>query len=170
VIRFVGETPVTRKELHRIEVPSADPRSDFRRGTECEKNYASLSRQFAASADRRFEFHKRGQLFIRVHNETLSVVAVCVSNPDRSPIGINRCDAAPPPTGFAKVVTMISQYFTAAICPMRRAVRLWLVFPGPADARDMSENHDHPAAVFACRRFAQVPNSQVTRSSRVRLR
>ena len=33
---------------------------------------------------------KRSQLFIRVHNETLSVVAMCVSNPDRSPVGINR--------------------------------------------------------------------------------
>jgi hypothetical protein len=32
----------------------------------------------------------RGQLFIRSHDETLSVVAVRVSNPDRSPIGINR--------------------------------------------------------------------------------
>ena len=65
---------------------------------------------------------------------------------------------------------MISQYFfTAAICPMHRAVRLWLVFPVPADVRDMSESHDHPAAVFACRRFAQVPRSQAARSSRVRL-
>jgi hypothetical protein len=29
-------------------------------------------------------------LFIRTHNETLSVVAMRVSNPDRSPVGINR--------------------------------------------------------------------------------
>jgi hypothetical protein len=28
------------------------------------------------SPNRRFQFHKRRQLFIRVHNETLSVVAV----------------------------------------------------------------------------------------------
>jgi hypothetical protein len=40
-------------------------------------------------ASRRFEFHKRGQLFIRVHNETLSFVAMCVRNPDRSPVGIH---------------------------------------------------------------------------------
>jgi hypothetical protein len=40
--------------------------------------------------NRRFKFHKRYQLFIRVHNKTLSVIAVCVSNPDRSPVGINR--------------------------------------------------------------------------------
>jgi hypothetical protein len=36
-----------------------------------------------------FELEKRCQLFIRVHNEPLSVVAVRVSNPDRSPVGIN---------------------------------------------------------------------------------
>ena len=36
------------------------------------------------------QFHKRGQLFIRVHNETLSVVAMRVNNPDCSPIRINR--------------------------------------------------------------------------------
>ena len=40
--------------------------------------------------DRRFEFQKRSQLFIRTHNETLSVVAMRVNNPDRSPFGINR--------------------------------------------------------------------------------
>jgi len=35
-------------------------------------------------------FQKRSQLFIRPHNETLSIVAMCVSNPDCSPVGINR--------------------------------------------------------------------------------
>jgi hypothetical protein len=43
-----------------------------------------------ALVHRRFQFHQRGQLFIRMHNETLSVVAMCVCNPDRSPVGINR--------------------------------------------------------------------------------
>ena len=41
-------------------------------------------------SNHRFEFHKSGQLLIRVHNKTLSVVALCVCNPDRSPLGINR--------------------------------------------------------------------------------
>ena len=41
-------------------------------------------------ANRRFEFQKRSQLFIRTHDETLSVVAVRVGNPDRSSVGINR--------------------------------------------------------------------------------
>jgi hypothetical protein len=45
---------------------------------------------------------QRSQLFICTHNETLSIVAVCVCNPDRSPVGINRCDTAPTPTGFAE--------------------------------------------------------------------
>ena len=44
----------------------------------------------ATSANRRFEFNKRSQLFIRTHNETLSVTAMRVHNPDRSPVGINR--------------------------------------------------------------------------------
>jgi len=39
--------------------------------------------------NRRFQFHKRSQLFIGMHNETLSV-AMSVCNPDRSPAGINR--------------------------------------------------------------------------------
>jgi len=41
-----------------------------------------------AFADLAFHFHKRSQLFIRVHNETLSVAAMRVSNPDCSPVGI----------------------------------------------------------------------------------
>ena len=43
-------------------------------------------------AHRRFQFHKRSQFFIRTHNETLSVVAVRVSNPDRFVIRV--CDSA----------------------------------------------------------------------------
>jgi hypothetical protein len=42
-----------------------------------------------ASTGRRFQFQKSRQLFIRVDNETLSVVAMCVSNPDCAPLGIN---------------------------------------------------------------------------------
>jgi hypothetical protein len=34
---------------------------------------------------RPLQFHKRGQLFIRAHNEPLAVVAMCIGNPDRSP-------------------------------------------------------------------------------------
>jgi hypothetical protein len=49
-----------------------------------------LSRQKTATPKRRFQFNERPQLFIRMHNETLSVIAVCVCNPDCSPVGINR--------------------------------------------------------------------------------
>jgi hypothetical protein len=54
--------------------------------------------------DRRFQFQKRSQLFIRSHNQTFSVIAVRISNEDRSPVGINRCDITPTPTGFAEIV------------------------------------------------------------------
>jgi hypothetical protein len=43
--------------------------------------------QRSGPANRRFEFHKRRQQFIGVYNERLSVVAMCVNNPDRSPLG-----------------------------------------------------------------------------------
>jgi len=38
---------------------------------------------------RPLQFHERSQHFIGVHNETFSVVAVGVNNPDRSPLRIN---------------------------------------------------------------------------------
>jgi hypothetical protein len=59
-------------------------------GVEFRKKPANLSRRFAARANRRFEVQKRSQLFIRTHNETFSVVAMRVHNPDRLPVGINR--------------------------------------------------------------------------------
>jgi hypothetical protein len=48
------------------------------------KNAANLSNQFAASPNHGFQFEKRGQLFIGVHNKTLSV-AVSLYNEDVSP-------------------------------------------------------------------------------------
>ena len=50
---------------------------------------AILSRHSAATPNRRFEFDKRGQLFIRTHNETLSIVAMCISNEDCPPARIH---------------------------------------------------------------------------------
>jgi hypothetical protein len=41
------------------------------------------------SVNRQFKFEKRRQLFIRVHNETLSVAPMRVRNPDRSPATIH---------------------------------------------------------------------------------
>jgi hypothetical protein len=60
---------------------------------------------FSAFGNRRFQFQERRQLFIRSHNETLSVAAMCVCNPDWSPVGINRWDAAPTPAGFAEILS-----------------------------------------------------------------
>jgi hypothetical protein len=38
---------------------------------------------------RQFQFQKRRQLFIGVHNKTLPIFAMRVNNPDRSPVRIN---------------------------------------------------------------------------------
>jgi hypothetical protein len=57
----------------------------------------------AASHDS-FEFQKRSQLFIRVHNGPLSVVAMWVCNENRSPCTVQGCDTAPTPTGFTELV------------------------------------------------------------------
>jgi hypothetical protein len=57
-----------------------------------------------SALDLRFKFHKRSQLFIGSHNEPLPVIAMRISNEDCSPAGINRCNTAPTPTGFAETV------------------------------------------------------------------
>ena len=44
------------------------------------------------------------QLFIRTHNEKLSVAAMCVNNPNRWPISVDSGDTALAPTGFAETV------------------------------------------------------------------
>ena len=58
-------------------------------------------------------------------NETPSVVAVRVENPDRSPVGINRCDAAPTPTAGTELVGNQLPVFDAMRCAtaaLRRAI------------------------------------------------
>ena len=62
----------TRRRTEREGESSAWIQIRFR-CAEFRKNLAGLSRKFAAGANRRFEFQKRGQLFIRLHNEMLSV-------------------------------------------------------------------------------------------------
>jgi hypothetical protein len=69
------------------------------------QNHASPSRQFAASPSRRFEFQKRRQQFIRMHNVTLPIVAVRISNKDRSPFAIHGRDPAARPTGSLEIVS-----------------------------------------------------------------
>jgi len=57
--------------------------------------------------NRPFQFQKRSPLFIGVHNEPLSIVAVCVNNPDQSPVPIHRRKTAPTPTGFAEISAVL---------------------------------------------------------------
>jgi hypothetical protein len=66
-----------------------------------------------SGANRRCDLDKRGQHFNRTHNVTLSVVAVCVDNPDCSPVGIQGLRPAQAPSGFLRLSATISQYFTA---------------------------------------------------------
>jgi len=51
---------------------------------------SSSGRGYRLCCDR-LKFQKRSQLFIRAHNVTLAIVAMRVSNPDCSPVRINRC-------------------------------------------------------------------------------
>src|SRR5260370_26931710 len=64
------------------------------------------------AVDRRFKLHKRGQLLIRMHNETLSIVAVCVSNPDCSPIGSIAETQPQLQPALLRLSARTSQYFT----------------------------------------------------------
>jgi hypothetical protein len=65
--------------------PDSDPLNDAELG----KNLARLSRQVAASTNRRFQFHKRGQLLIGMYHETLTIIAMRVHNPDCSLVAIH---------------------------------------------------------------------------------
>ena len=56
--------------------------TDLARARLCQKRGECVNTVFA---NRRFTFHKRSQLFVGMHNKTLSVAAMCVCNPDRSP-------------------------------------------------------------------------------------
>jgi hypothetical protein len=59
----------------------------------------------AGSPRAAFKFKKRAEFFVGVHNEALSVIAVRIRNEDCLSVGINRCDAAPTPTGAAEIVS-----------------------------------------------------------------
>jgi hypothetical protein len=60
-----------------------------------------------------------------MNDKPLPVIAVCISNEDRLSVGINRCDAAPTPTGFAEFVSDDFPVFDAMLCAtaaLRRAI------------------------------------------------
>jgi hypothetical protein len=62
-----------------------------------------------SGANRRFQFHKRRQLFIRAHNEPLPVAARHVHDPERSPVAVYRRDTAPAPSGFSDCLRLSFQ-------------------------------------------------------------
>ena len=59
----------------------------------------------AGCSHHRFEFQKCRQNFIRSHNERLSVITVCIDNPDCAAPAIQHGHAAPTPSGFAEIVS-----------------------------------------------------------------
>jgi len=59
------------------------------------------------------QFHECSQHFIGAHDETLPV-AMRVHNPDYSPLAVQSCHTAPTPSGFAEIVSVVSQYFNAS--------------------------------------------------------
>ena len=77
---LAGESPPPDSDPFRIQIRLATPSLE-RILPICQAN--------SATPNRRFEFDERSQLFIGAHNETLSVAAMRVRNPDRSPVGIH---------------------------------------------------------------------------------
>jgi hypothetical protein len=47
----------------------------------------------------------RSQLFVGMHNKALSVIAVCINDPDRSPFKIHNFDPAQTESGFAEILS-----------------------------------------------------------------
>jgi hypothetical protein len=68
------------------------------------KRAATSSHGCSGAPSHRFKFEKRGELLIATGDKALSIIAVCVSNPDRSSLGIDRGDPAPTPAGSAELV------------------------------------------------------------------
>jgi hypothetical protein len=90
-----GPSPDPQSVLARVQMLCQQEKLKRERAESCNfrARLAPMSKQasrsFAASANHRFELEKRRQLFIRTHNETLSVAAMCVRNPNCSPLAIH---------------------------------------------------------------------------------
>jgi hypothetical protein len=98
-------------------LPDSNPFND----AESAENRASLSRQFAAAVNRRFEFQKRSQLFLRTHDVTLSVATMCVWK-SRSFARWNQSLRRSPNSkpALLRWSAIISQYFTRSGWPQNR--------------------------------------------------
>ena len=79
-VAWHGEHPRSRASAHGTSADHRGPR------TRCRVAGAMIRCDLrTGSANRRFQFQKRSQLFICMHNEAFSVVAMCVNDPERSP-------------------------------------------------------------------------------------
>jgi hypothetical protein len=105
-------------------------------------------------ANRRLHFHKRRQLFIGVHNETFSVVAMCISNPYYSPFASLNTDNLSPICHWTALTrhwqsSVISQGGRADFSPPSRigASRLVRVAAGHMSAKKRSRKADSSASI-----------------------
>jgi hypothetical protein len=89
-----------KNQRGRSPPPDSDPFSD----AQFAKCLACLSRQFAASADRRFKFKKRRILFVATNDKPLPVVAMRVCNPDCSPLESIVATQPKLQSGFVEIV------------------------------------------------------------------
>src|SRR6266480_2604713 len=82
---LVRANPVVRgfslREEGQVELLRKTP-YDLPRAQSCQGPTDNVNAIFV---NRPFQFDKRSQLFIGAHDETFSVVTVCISNPDCSP-------------------------------------------------------------------------------------
>ena len=90
-----------------------------------------------------FQFKKRGQYVIRANNGPLSVVAMRVCNPDRSPVESIAETQPQLKPALPRLSAMISHYFTAPRYPTRRASQPLPHFLERLDARDIRGSPDH---------------------------
>jgi hypothetical protein len=75
-------------ELPLVELRSSPPDLKSARRQSVDRYFTRSAILWASRrTNHRFKFYKRGQQFIRLHNETLSVAAMRVNNPDCSRVG-----------------------------------------------------------------------------------
>jgi hypothetical protein len=90
------KNPAGQKGLRLIQIRLATP--------SLAKTTATCQINSPQAPNRRFKFQKRRQLFIRTNNETFSVTAIRVSNPDVRPLESMADTPTPTPSGFAEIV------------------------------------------------------------------
>ena len=82
---LVRANPVVRGFSLREEGSGGAPQEDALRTYRGRNPARPTDNVNAIFVNRPFQFQKRSQLFVGVHNKTFSVVTVCISNPDCSP-------------------------------------------------------------------------------------